>query len=542
MSDTYDGIIIGSGQHGLILGSYLARAGLKILLLERRLIYGGGLSTTQVTKPGFYHHMHSVNHFNITQTPWYKDLGLATRVKYVTPRYDFAQPHRDGTALVFSRYIDETCDSIGYFSKKDAQTYREWNKRADLISEHIFWPERYSEPLPEAERDELLSQSQIGRDFLEIINRQPLTAVNELFENELVKLLLLFKISLFGTVLYDQVSTRSPMGALVRGFDLKANYQVAIGGSVALARGLMEVFIKAGGEFRAAAHVSRIIVDGGKATGVELADGTVIRSRFVASTVDVPQTFLTMVGEEQLPPEYREKVRNFKQTAWTLFGLHLALEELPRHVGTDFNPHVNESLKVNIGCESIEQLFALHDEVAQGKIPSRISFGTGAVSQFDPSQAPSGKATAYAWHAMPYAPNGDPENIEDIKEEFAERMLDTWQEWAPNVNRKNIIAKYIYTANDYSRELINMVRGDLFVGSFTGEQTMWNHFGYRTPIEGLYMAGSPTHPGGAISGGGGYIASRIILEDLGVPLWWTPVDARASLEKLAAAEKAAGRV
>ncbi len=462
-------------------------------------------------------------------------------MKYVTPRYDFAQPHRDGTALVFSRYVDETCESIGRFSKKDAQTYREWNKRADLISDHIFWPERYSEPLSEAERDELLSRSQVGRDFLEIINRQPLTAVNELFENELVKLLLLFKISLFGTVLYDQISTRSPMGALVRGFDLAANYQVAIGGSIALAQGLMESYIKAGGDFRTGAHVSRIIVDGGKASGVELSDGTVIKSRFVASTVDVPQTFLTMVGEEQLPPEYREKVRNFKQTSWTLFGLHLALEELPRHVGTDFDPHVNESLKVNIGCESMEQLFALHDEVAQGKIPSRISFGSGAISQFDPSQAPAGKATAYAWHAMPYAPDGDPENIEDVKEEFAERMIDTWQEWAPNVNRKNIIGKYVYTANDYSRELINMVQGDLFVGSFTGEQTMWNHFGYKTPIEGLYMAGSPTHPGGAISGGGGYIASKVILEDLGVPLWWQPVDARASLEKLAASERTAGR-
>jgi phytoene dehydrogenase-like protein len=532
MSDTYDGVIVGSGQHGLVLGSYLARAGLKILLLERRLLYGGGLSTTEVTIPGFYHQMHSVNHFNITETPWYKDLGLIAGVRYTTPRYDFAQPHRDGTALVFSRYIDETCESIGRFSKKDAKTYREWNKRADVISDHIFWPERYSEPLPEAERDELLSRSAVGRDFLEIIDRQPLTAVNELFENELVRLLLLFKISLFGTVLYDQISTRSPMGALVRGFDLVANYQVAQGGSIALARGLMEAFIRAGGEFRSGAHVERILVDGNKATGVELADGTVIKSRFVASTIDVPQTFLKMVGEEQLPPDYRAKVKSFKQTEWTLFGLHLALSEHPRHVGTDFDPHVNESLKVNVGCESMEQLFALHDEVAEGKIPSRVSFGTGAVSQFDPTQAPPGKATAYAWHAMPYAPGGSPENVEDIKEEFAERMLETWQEWAPNVNRKTILAKHIYTANEYSRELINMVNGDIFVGSFAGDQTMWNHFGYRTPIEGLYMAGSPVHPGGAISGGGGYIASKVIAEDLGVPMWWQPVDARSSLAGL----------
>jgi phytoene dehydrogenase-like protein len=532
--ETYDGVIIGSGQHGLILGAYLARAGLRVAVLERRLLYGGGLGTVEVTKPGFYHQLHSVNHFNITRTPWYRDLELATRVRYVTPRYDFAQPHRDGTALVFSRYIDETCASIARFSQKDARTYREWNVKADVISDSIFWPERYSEPLPEAERDELLSRSSVGRDFLQIIDRQPLTAVNELFENELVRLLLLFKMSLFGTVLYDQVSTRSPMGALVRGFDLVANYQVAIGGSHALARALMEAFVRAGGHFRAGAHVDRIVVDGNRATGVELADGTVLRARhFVASTVDVPQTFTRMVGLDQLPPAYRDKVRSFEQTAWSLFGVHLALREAPRHIGRDFDPHVDESLKVNVGCESMEQLFALHDEVAAGKVPSRVSFGTGAVTTFDPSQAPPGRATAYAWHAMPYAPGGDPENIEAVKEEFADRMLDTWREWAPNMTPYNILARHVYTANDYTRELINMVDGDIFMGSFAGHQTMWNHFGYRTPVEGLYMAGSPTHPGGAISGGGGYIAARIIAQDLGLPLWWEPVDARASMEKLA---------
>jgi phytoene dehydrogenase-like protein len=533
MTEEYDGVIIGSGQHGLILSAYLARAGLKILLLERRLLYGGGLSTTEVTKPGFYHQMHSVNHFNITESPWYKDLGLQAKVRYVTPTYDFAQSHRDGTALVFSRYIDETCESIGYFNKKDAQTYREWNKRADVISDAIFWPERYAEPIPESERDELLSASSVGRDFLEIINRQPLTAVNELFEDERVRLLLLFKISLFGTVLYDQISTRSPMGALIRGFDLVANYQVAAGGSIALANALMHTFIAAGGEFRSGCHVARIIVDQNQARGVELADGTSIRSRFVASTVDVPQTFLQMVGEEQLPPAYREKVRGFKQTAWSLFGLHLALKEAPRYVGTEFDPHVNESLKVNVGCETLDQLLALQDEVALGQIPSRVSFGAGSVTQFDPLQAPPGMATAYGWHVMPYAPGGDPANIEEVKEEFADRMLEAWREWAPNMTPDNILARHVYTANDYTRELINMVQGDIFVGSFAGGQTMWNHFGYRTPIEGLYMAGSAVHPGGAISGGGGYIAAGIIARDLEVPTWWEPVDARASLTRLA---------
>ena len=506
-------------------------------VLERRLLYGGGLGTVEVTKPGFYHQLHSVNHFNITRTPWYRDLELATRVRYVTPRYDFAQPHRDGTALVFSRYIDETCASIARFSPKDARTYREWNAKADVISDCDLLAGAVQRAaarggarraaLPQRASAATSCRSSTG-------SRSP--SSNELFENELVRLLLLFKMSLFGTVLYDQVSTRSPMGALVRGFDLVANYQVAIGGSHALARGLMEAFVRAGGHFRSGAHVDRIVVDGNRATGVELADGTVLRARqFVASTVDVPQTFTRMVGLDQLPPAYQDKVRSFEQTAWSLFGVHLALKEAPRHVGRDFDPHVDESLKVNVGCESMKQLFALHDEVAAGKIPSRVSFGTGSVTQFDPSQAPAGHATAYAWHAMPYAPGGDPANIEAVKEEFADRMLDTWREWAPNMTPDNVLARHVYTANDYTHELINMVEGDIFMGSFAGHQTMWNHFGYRTPVQGLYMAGSPTHPGGAISGGGGYIAARVIAEDLGLPLWWEPVDARATMEKLATA-------
>jgi phytoene dehydrogenase-like protein len=529
----YDGLIIGSGQHGLILGSYMAKAGLKVAILERRMMYGGGLETVQPGPPGFYQNLHSINHFNISATPWYRDLELGTRVKYITPRYDFAQPHSDGTALVFSRDIDDTCGSIARFSRRDAETFREWNVKADAISNQIFLPERYSEPLPEAERDELLAQSSLGRDFLALIDRQPLDVVNQLFENELVKLLLLFKLSLFGTVLYDAVTKRSPMGAVVRGFDLAAGYQVCAGGSFNLARGLMEVFIKNGGTFINHAHVERIVVDGGRATGVELADGRTFRARqFVASSVDVPQTFKKMVGLEQLPAEYRRKVHEFKQTGWTLFGIHLALKEQPLYSSSRFDPNIDKALKYNIGCESLEQLFTLHEEVARGSLPSRISFGTGHITQFDSSQAPAGCHTAYGWHAMPYAPGGKPANIDAVKDQIAAQMIEKWREYAPNMTNDNILHCHIHTAKDYSSDLINMVDGDIFMGSFTGEQTMWNHFGYRTPIQGLYMVGSPTHPGGAISGGGGYISSGVIAKDLEITPWWEPVDAQRSLSAL----------
>ena len=117
-----------------------------------------GWSTEEVTAPGFYHNLHSINHFHITETPWFKDLNLGDRVTYITPRYEFGQPHLDGTALVFGRDLEETLANVARFSKKDAQTFRDWNRKAEEITATIFLPERYSEPLPQAEREALLAQ------------------------------------------------------------------------------------------------------------------------------------------------------------------------------------------------------------------------------------------------------------------------------------------------------------------------------------------------------------------------------------------------
>jgi phytoene dehydrogenase-like protein len=531
----FDGIIIGSGQHGLILASYLQRAGLKIALVERRLTYGGGLMTEEVTLPGFYHNLHSINHFSITETPWYRDLGLSAKVGYITPRYEFAQPHSDGTALVFSRDIDETVASIARFSAKDAHTFREWNQRAEEMTRRIFIPERYSEPLAEAERSELLEASPIGRDFLELTRRQPDEVVSELFEDERVKVLFLFKLSLFGTVLHETLGTVSPLGSVIRAFDLATGYQLCQGGSWNLARGLMETFIAAGGTFLNQTHIARILVQGNRATGVETADGRELQaSQFVASTIDVRQTFSRLLDPQNLPEEYQAKVSDFRNTGWTLFGLHLALREPPRYIASSFDPNVDRTLKYNVGSESIGSLTSAHDDVLAGRFPSQIQFGGGALSVLDPTQAPPGAHTAYAWHVVPFAPDGDPENLNSHREEFADAILEKWRQYAPNLTADNILARYTYTAYEYSKELINMENGDIFMGSLDAGQVMSNHFGYRTPIDGLYMAGSATHPNGGISGGAGYVAAGLIARDINARMWWQPEDAGASLRALAA--------
>jgi phytoene dehydrogenase-like protein len=537
LDKSYDGIIIGAGQHGLVLGSYLARAGLRILLVERRLTYGGGLSTREVTRPGFYHNLHSINHFHITETPWFKDLGLESRVSYITPRYEFGQAHLDGTALVLGRDLDETVANIARFSQKDAATFREWNRKAEEITARILLPERYAEPLPQAEREALLSETGLGRDFLEVTRRQPLEVVDELFENEHVKLLFLFKVSLFGTWLTDTLSKTSPMGSVIRAFDLQSGYQLCRGGSFNLARGLMETFIAAGGTFAPQVRVERIVIEGGRATGIALDDGKVVRaSALVASTLDVHQTFESLVGRDQLPEKMRSKLDAFQYTAWTLFGLHLALHESPRFAAEAFDPNINRALKWSVGAETMADLASAHSDVQAGRVPAVVQFGSGPLSLIDPSQAPAGKHTSYAWHVMPLEPDTGGKDYEAFKEEFSEKILQTWARYCPNMTAKNVIGKYAYTAREYVAEFPNMRGGDIFMGAFNAEQVMYNHFGYRTPIPNLYYAGSAAHPGGAISGGPAYISAAIVARDLGLKPWWKPWDAR---EALAAVPQAA---
>ncbi|MFL5068969.1 MAG: phytoene desaturase family protein [Xanthobacteraceae bacterium] len=533
---SYDGIIIGAGHHGLILGSYLAKAGLDVLLVERRLTYGGGLSTREVTQPGFYHNLHSINHFQISEAPWFRDLGLDDKVTYITPRYEFGQAHRDGTALVLGRELDETVANIARFSPRDAATFREWNARAEEITARILIPERFAEPLPQREREDLLSRTATGRDFLVVTRRQPLDVVKELFENEHVQLLMLFKISLFGTWLTDTLSKTSPMGSVIRAFDLKTGYQLCQGGSFNLARGLMETFIAAGGTYQPQVTIDRILIEGGRAAGIVLADGRTVRARqFVASTIDVHQTFDTMIGRDQLPDAFCRKLDGFQYTPWTLFGLHLALHESPAFAAASFEPNINRALKWSIGADTMEELFSAHEDVRAGRVPAIVQFGAGPLSVIDPTQAPPGRHTNYAWHVMPLNLDLGGRSHESFKQEFAEKIIETWAQYCPNMTRKNIIGQYVYTAREYSAELVNMRDGDIFMGAFNAEQVMYNHFGYRTPVKSLYMAGSPCHPGGAISGGAGYIAAGIIAGDLEIAPWWQPWDARIALQSLAQA-------
>ena len=237
--------------------------------------------------------------------------------------------------------------------------------------------------------------------------RQPLDLVEELFENEHVRLLFLFKVSLFGTWLTDTLSKTSPMGSVIRAFDLKTGYQLCQGGSFNLARGLMETFIAAGGRYPPQVAIDRILIEGGRATGITLTDGRTVRARqFVASTIDVHQTFENMIGRAQLPAAIRKpsstdsNIRPGRSSACILLSTRARVSQ-PKP-STPISTARSNGVSARRPWQISRRLIAKCNRAACRQI---VQFGSGPLSLLDPTQAPPGKHTTYAWHVMPLNPD-----------------------------------------------------------------------------------------------------------------------------------------
>src|SRR5262249_20865395 len=156
------------------------------------------------------------------------------------------------------------------------------------------------------------------------------------------------------------------------------------------------------------------------------------------------------------PAAFLNKLDDFQYTKWSLFGLHHALNESPQFAAAKFDPNINRTLKWSIGAETMEDLFAAHQDVMAGRVPKIVQFGSGPLSLLDPTQAPPGKHTTYSWHVMPLDPDIGGQSYESWKEDFADRIEEVWRRYCPNMTEKNILGRYIYTGREYVQEMINM--------------------------------------------------------------------------------------
>src|SRR5688500_1107754 len=193
-SAVYDGIILGGGHNGLILQTYLGKAGLKVVCLERRDIAGGGLTTEEdPSHPGFFHNTHSFFHRGITQMPWYRDLNLERYgLKYLEPALNVALVLKNDNALEWWTDFEKTYESFASFSRRDADTIRKWRDRFIPIVENILVPESRSPPIPPHQRQALLEESTAGRLLLRVADLSPLEFVRQEFEHPVIQAGLLF--------------------------------------------------------------------------------------------------------------------------------------------------------------------------------------------------------------------------------------------------------------------------------------------------------------------------------------------------------------
>jgi phytoene dehydrogenase-like protein len=517
---TYDGIIIGAGHNGLILQAYLGKAGLKTLAIERRPVAGGGLATVEDPRhPGFLHNTHAFFQRAITTMPWYADLALERHgARYIEPELNVALLTRDGGALEWWTDIERTIESFAHFSARDAETLRRWQHEFVPIVRDILLPESRSAPLPPDQRRAMLQRSAAGRRLLDVSALSPLEFVHQEFEHPTVKAGLLFFNGL------REVDLR------VRGFGhhiaallaSPAKAQMSRGGTAALARALEAAVRESGGEIRLMTEPAHILVEDGRAAGVETTEGEFIRARFVASSLNPTQTFIDLLDEALVPRKIRDQVQRFQYNLLApLFALHLNLREPPRFSASADRPELARAFMVILGLDHVDQFHDIVRHHEAGTIPPTVMWGA-CPTLFDPSQAPPDRHTAFMWEKLPYRLHGDPNNWDGARDEHGRAMLRLWQQYAPNL-ADAVIDSFTRSPLDVERCLPNMREGDLLVGAFTNDQVGYDRpfrgaGSYRTHIRQLYLCGSSSHPGGNVTGLPGYNAAQVILRDLGADL------------------------
>ena len=520
----YDFIIIGGGPNGLCVAAYLSKAGQRVLVLERHLEVGGGLATEEVTLGGFYHNTHAVYHMMVDYAPPYNDLELEKyRCKYVYPELQVAMPFSDGKCLCLYSDVDRSCDSIARFSSKDADSYREVFHKFKLYMDEFLAPGTYVRPLPTLEAVIGLEKTAIGREISEYQPKSPQEIVDELFENERVRTLMLYLACHWGLE-YDN----GGLGFLVPLMLNRAvNSRLCLGGSHRLSNALSRVIQEpGGGHLRGSQLIKRIIVEDGGAKGVELEDGTVYEAeKAVVSSIDPQQTFLDLVGEEHLSDDFVDTVKNWHWEKWSLCSVHAALEELPAFAA---DQDIDKGLMYILGYETPDDLINHWQEIDRGELSSNVRLDVVFPTMHDPSQAPSGRHTASMYEMAPFNLKDGAEKWWDhkLREEHEERFLATLQKYAPNMTRDKVLWTYFVAPIDFSTKYLDMVQGSIKQGAYEIFQMASNRpndecSSHRTPIKNLYVCGASVNPGGLVTFGPGYIAANTIAEDLGIEKWWS---------------------
>jgi phytoene dehydrogenase-like protein len=520
----FDAIVIGAGHNGLVTACYLARAGLRVLVLERRYVVGGAC-VTEETFPGFK--VSTAAYVNsLFHTAIVRDLNLGAYGYEVLPRDPSSfTPFPDGRSLMMGPDAELTRKEIAKFSARDAERYPQYEAMLERVAAVVEQTLTMAPPdLQRPRLGDLRTLLSLGREFrrlgdgageaVEILTGAARPILDRWFESEELK----------GTLATDAIigamaSPSTPGTAYVlfhhvmgEAGGARGVWGYMRGGMGGITQALAAAARDLGADIRCDAEVARIVVRDGRAAGVALASGDEFYAPVVASNADARVTFLGLLDRDALPEAFVADVERISYASASV-KINVALAELPSFLalrGTEAGPQHRGTIHICPDQDYIERAF---DDAKYGRTSVEPVLECTIPSVVDPTVAPPGRHLMSMF--VQYAPYELRDGSwDDEREAFADRCFDLLDAYAPNFNR-SVIARQVLAPVDLER-VFNLTGGNIFQGAMTPGQLfafrpVSGYARYRTPISGLYLCGAAAHPGGGVMGTPGLNAAREIL-------------------------------
>lgn len=531
-STTYDAVVVGAGHNGLTAAAYLAGAGLSTLVLERREIVGGCCVTEEIA-PGC--RVSTTSYIaSMLRPEVISDLRLRDHGLRMIPCDPAIQvPFPDGHVVPWWADRERAKAEFKKISSKDAETFIQVDDKLKKLARYL--QPFFMEPPPEIDTTSMSGWTdlfRVGRKFRGISSQEISQLISFLtgslgefldhnYESDKIKTMFLAN-NVYGKHggPYQPGTAIGLLFHLLGGgeHELQGFYGHVMGGMGAITQALAAAGQKLGVEIRTSAPVAHIDVRDGRARGVVLEDGTEIRARIVLSNADPKRTFLKMVAASELPNDFLHTIRGIKMEG-PCAKVNLVLEEEPRFIGTSPDATPLERTFYTL-VPSLQFAERCYDIAKFGDIPEELWVDCVVSSNADASLAPPNKhiVTCFVQY-VPYhlrPDNGLPGNWDDNRNLLGDRVIRKIAEYAPNVPNA-ILARQVLTPLDLERTY-GLTEGNIFHGDLRLEQLFfmrpvagWSQ--YRTPVDGLYLCGAGTHPGGGVTGAPGHNAAHQVLRD-----------------------------
>lgn len=508
MTEThYDALVVGAGHNGLVCACYLQKAGFQTLVLERRPIVGGAVCTEEIW-PGYKIDIGSSVHLMIHRTPIVAELALERfGLDYIEMDPWAALPLSDGRALCFYRSLDRTCKSIAQVSSHDARAYKDFVQRWLPVARGVF--EAFQKPP---------TMANFGRHviFAKSPGRNPADALQQI-------------LSSYGRLLdetFESVEMRAALNWLAAqsgpppsepgtapfaawwGAVHETGAKRARGGSGMLTVALRRAFEAMGGTVKTDSAVEQIVTRNGRATGA-IADGEYYKARAVVAACHVKTTFEKLLRPEDVPEDLRKRLTAARVGNGFGMTVRCAASELPDY-GSGWPTDIHNGMQLL--CPTPEFLTDAYADYAGGMPSKKPPVLAMTFSAIDNTLAPSGKHVVQLWSQyFPYK-RRDGKHWDDEREAAADSICETLYAYAPNM-RGAIQHRFIQTPLDLERTLGllggNVMHLEMSLDQMFAFRPLPELSEYRTPIDGLFLTGASTHPGGGVFGASGVSAARV---------------------------------